>query len=373
MVGRESFTLSDQGVARSGNRVTVTYELPAGVAPQSVDPQAIVVVPDPVRVGETQLFLEVEGFSGLEPTLLSSEPIPVITNCPEPVEEDEPVNLTDGVYRTAFEADADGDGDNEPVICNDRPTAVSYSFTYSGDLDTWTSYFEGQNVGRNGEREFSLTSSAVEVEGNRVTVSYQLNPGSAPTLTAPDLDTQGIIVTPNVLGQTRLFVEVDGIVELSTPDIPVLAACEDQQERAVSITTSSYRTPFTSSVDGESADVICDDRQTDVTVRFEFKGDLESFILRAVGEREGREVEIATYDQTQIVQSGSFTGIVPFGEGAAPRLIAPGESVLSTQAIVISPDIIGETRFEVQPNQTGEFVPLDFEVPIAAVCPSDDN
>lgn len=373
-VGEESFDLSDPRVERDGNRVTVTYRLGADAAPLltegDIETQAITVVPDPRVVGGTQLVLEVSGFSGFEPEVLSADPIPVITNCPAAVEEDAPVTLTNASYKSEFQAEVDGT--ESSVICNDEDTAFSYTFTYSGNLQSWSSYFRGvESETETSENQFNLNSDAVEVNGNEVTVRYTIEAGAIPTLVEPALDTQGIVVTPTEPEFTELFVVVDDNGTdrvLRSGEIPVLEACGTVREEPVAVTDSSYTTEFTTTIDNESRDIICDDRLTTGVVNFDYTGDLESFNLRAVGQRDGEIVEIATYTEEQITNTGSFRGAFQFQTGVAPRL-TEGDAPISTQGIIISPDIVGETLFYVQPNQTGDYQLLDFEIPIAAVCP----
>ena len=291
-----------------------------------------------------------------------------VVDPPQPPTPDTPLIITDASYRSEFTAPVEGESRN--VICNDRDTDFSYSFTYSGDLRSWESYFQGVESNEiNGEVELNLESPGVSVEGNRVTVRYRLASESAPTLSAPGLDPQGIIVEPVVEGYTNLTIVVDdnGVerkIDTKDDPIPVLSVCEDPQPVVAEITESSYSSEFTTNSEPEG--VICDDRATDVVVNFDYTGDLTSFNLRATGKRNGVEKVIATYTEDQIVNAGSFSGVVVFQENEAPRFTAGDE--LSTQGIVITPDIVGETTFSVQLNEEGDYVPLDFEIPIAAVC-----
>ena len=294
---------------------------------------------------------------------------------PGPDPEPEDITISNIAYESEFTARIDGE--TRDVICDDRNTKFSYSFDYSGDLTTWSSYLQGVDSGTiNEDSRITRTVDAtpeegVVTQGDNIAVYYTLTPESAPTLTAPSIDTQGIVVEPIVKGFTQLFISVEGTEPVAvTPTLPVLEACSDEnvREEAVEITSASYTTGFELETDGENTEIICDDRKTNVVVDFEYTGDLTSFNLRAVGKRDGVEREIATYTENQIPNVGFFSGVVPFENGQAPRLIAGGKPTLSTQGIVIAPEIVGETLFYVQPNQTGDYELLDFEIPIAAVC-----
>lgn len=82
-VGERTFYPDYRGYGAA--HVEVTYGIPPYTAPLSVDPnegevtpQAIVVVPKPVVIGHTTLYLSVNGYGS---RAFSSDPIPVINNC----------------------------------------------------------------------------------------------------------------------------------------------------------------------------------------------------------------------------------------------------------------------------------------------------
>ena len=82
-----SFTAS-QGTF-NGNRLSLTTNFTAGSAPrnQQVTPRAVVVVPTPTILGSTDLELKIFDTNGTSVTGLvsqnsSSDPIPVVSNCP---------------------------------------------------------------------------------------------------------------------------------------------------------------------------------------------------------------------------------------------------------------------------------------------------
>ena len=370
--GREEFTLSSENIRRDGNTVTVTYLIRAEGAPLltegEIDTQGIVVVPEPKELGATQLFLEVEGFDGLEPELLSADPIPVITNCPE---QSDAVELTNASYESEFKASVEGE--TRSVICNDRPTEFSYSFDYSGNLENWSSYFEGETTGQeNGRADLTINSGPVSVEDGRVTVSYLLNPNSAPTQTEPVLETQGIVVSPTLEGETRLYIVTnngDEEIEIRSDPIPVMSTCPAVEEETVEITGSDYTTNFTTTIDGESRAVICNDQTTNGTVTIDYEGDLETLELYYQGVETGDRTGTVEYNTPEQIRAIDGSGLsFRFTPDQAPQFTAGGEPILTTQGIVITPEILGETQFFVRANGVGEFQALDFEIPVAATC-----
>ena len=135
-------------------------------------------------------------------------------------------SLSNAYYLTSYRADADGDGDLEFVICDDRTSELTYHFDYSGELLRWTSYLQGVTSGQiRGEATFTPDSAGVYYGGDSVDVTYEIRAGAAP-LAAP----QGITVVPvpDVIGYTRLYLRVNGysgLYSLSSRAIPVLRFC----------------------------------------------------------------------------------------------------------------------------------------------------
>lgn len=311
---------------------------------------------------------------GLAACSVEVEPLPV----PEPS-----VQISNASYQSEFTAVVEGN--EREVICNDRDTSFSYTFTYSGDLTNWASYFEGVDSGtQNGRIERSITSTTAEgvvVDGNNVTVYFTLTPDSIPTLVEPDLNVQGIVVTPQVKGYTNLVIVVDdnGVtrkLETQNP-IPVLTACADTQTEPVAITSSSYGTTgYTAKIGDEDRDVICDDRTTTFILDFEYTGDLERFNIYFEGEDAdgaltGSRSSVITYTSEQIYE-GFFSGVFRFEAGQTPRIVEGDSSdiVMTTQAISVTPNVAGYTRAFVQPNAEGAYTPLDFNIPIVSTCPN---
>ena len=122
-------------------------------------------------------------------------------------------------YATDYEADLDGDGRYQDVICNDRTTRLIYSIEFEGELDRWTSYLYGvETRDEVGYESFDRRDSRVNSYGEGVAeVEYTIPEGLAP---------QGIVPTPRTLGYTQLVLEVNGYDETYTSrEIPVLATC----------------------------------------------------------------------------------------------------------------------------------------------------
>lgn len=135
-------------------------------------------------------------------------------------------------YRSNYRLDTNGDGVHDrSVICDDRITELTYSFNYTTELDSWTSWLEGgferDEVGR---QTFRPGEAGVRYGNDRVEVTYEIDPGTAPLTVDPALAPQGIVVVPNPrqIGQTFLKVRVNGVgftYTLTSQPIPVIDNC----------------------------------------------------------------------------------------------------------------------------------------------------
>jgi len=134
------------------------------------------------------------------------------------------------IYRASFDtdyqADVDVDGDYEFVICDDRTTNLTYTFTFDGDLDSWESYLSGERGEVVGRETLTVGSRYVDYNSrtNTVTVKYQIERGGAPDI----VTTQDIVIRPKVDRYVRLYLKVDGYAkayDLISKQIPVLVAC----------------------------------------------------------------------------------------------------------------------------------------------------
>jgi len=146
---------------------------------------------------------------------------------PTPVPE---LNVLEASYSTNFSANG------EPVICDNRATTLSYRFTYEGELESWTSYLQGQTLGQiKGERTFDPNSEGVSAIGAQgFEVQYVMSPYFAPYNADPkaSLSPQAIVVVPvpqpNEIGATKLFLTLSGSGEEArfvSDAIPVISNC----------------------------------------------------------------------------------------------------------------------------------------------------
>jgi len=144
------------------------------------------------------------------------------------VELDLPPNFTvsNATYATTHRAEVEGL--NQFVICDNLDTILSYSFDFNGNLESWSSFLEGEKT-KEIAGKASFNASQITAPG-RVEVTYEIKAGGAPKLVAPDLSTQAIVVIPkpDVIGASKLFINVNGFSRsrpLSSNSIPVLRDC----------------------------------------------------------------------------------------------------------------------------------------------------
>lgn len=106
------------------------------------------------------------------------------------------------------------DGRNQPVICDDRQTRLSYGFNYTGSLDTYRVVLEGVT---SGEQPY-VAGSTQNASGGRVAGTITIPAGVAPLAIVPQ---------PKVLGFTRVKIELNPTSNFYVRfnDVPVLASC----------------------------------------------------------------------------------------------------------------------------------------------------
>lgn len=130
-------------------------------------------------------------------------------------------SITDATYSTNWQ-----DNSGNSYICDDRTTTITYSFSYSGQLDYWSSYLQGINTGNIYGRTTFYPSGG---SSNYVQVSFNVPPGTAPLAVqngAPQ--PLSIIVSPTVIGSSRLLVDINGYdkaYNLFSDPIPVISSC----------------------------------------------------------------------------------------------------------------------------------------------------
>jgi len=96
-------------------------------------------------------------------------------------------------------------GVSQDVICDNKPSYVTYSFDFSGDLGSWTSSLEGVTTGDVVNTKDYTVVGNPPVNGT-VTARYDVLAKTAPLSVGGHLSAQGIIVVPNakVIGYTRV-------------------------------------------------------------------------------------------------------------------------------------------------------------------------
>ncbi len=104
------------------------------------------------------------------------------------------VSFTDITFESEFSGSING-GPAQSVICNNRTTAVTYTFKVSGVeyLQKWSTKFFGETTGSS----FSLpdyTLNNFAANGQLVTVTVNLSPGSAPKIR--DVQSRAVVVVP---------------------------------------------------------------------------------------------------------------------------------------------------------------------------------
>ena len=114
-------------------------------------------------------------------------------------------NVETSNLRISGEYSAVVDGVSRDIICDNKPSFVTYSFDYTGDLGSWTSSLEGVTTGQVSNTKDYTVINTPPVDGN-VTARYDVLPKTAPLSTGSNLSAQGIIVVPSakVIGYTRV-------------------------------------------------------------------------------------------------------------------------------------------------------------------------
>jgi hypothetical protein len=132
------------------------------------------------------------------------------------IDTDLPAGVT--VDRSSINLDsnyrATVDGKNQPVICDDRQTTLSFSFNYTGSLDNYRVVLQGVSTGDRAPVQNSTQSAS----GGRVAGTITIPAGLAPLAIVPQ---------PKVRGKTRVIIELnqDPNFYVRFNDVPVLASC----------------------------------------------------------------------------------------------------------------------------------------------------
>lgn len=141
------------------------------------------------------------------------------------------LEVLSATYATNFRTD-----DGTSVICDNRPTTLLYRFTYQGELESWTSYLEGQTLGQvKAPRTFEPGDKDVISTGEKgFEVQYVMSSHFAPYEQGDaEISPQAIDVVPvpqpNIIGATKLYLTLEGADGKARPyssqDIPVIDEC----------------------------------------------------------------------------------------------------------------------------------------------------
>lgn len=150
----------------------------------------------------------------------------IVTPTPTPRLE-----VLSATYTTNYQTE-----DGTSVICDNRPTTLLYRFTYQGELESWTSYLEGQTLGEvKGERTFDPGSNSVVASGEQgFEVQYVMDANFAPyeqgdAAISPQAIDVVPVPQPTVIGATKLYLILAGTDGNARPyssqDIPVIINC----------------------------------------------------------------------------------------------------------------------------------------------------
>ncbi len=114
------------------------------------------------------------------------------------------VSFTDITFESDFRGSING-GPSQSVICDNRTTAVTYTFNVSGVqyLQKWSTRFFGQSTGASFDLPDFTINQFVAV-GDRVTVTVNLFPGSAPKIRNAQPRAVVVVPTPTVIGATDI-------------------------------------------------------------------------------------------------------------------------------------------------------------------------
>ena len=113
-----------------------------------------------------------------------------------------------------------------PIICDNFPTTLNYTFFYSGDLASWTSTLVGLTTGQESDGQRFYLTSYPPLNGSVTVNTYFVGPRSVPLSLKP----QSIVVNPDVVGVTKVRVRAfdssgGASYETYSNPLPVLGNC----------------------------------------------------------------------------------------------------------------------------------------------------
>ncbi len=142
------------------------------------------------------------------------------------------LRITEFDYTTNYR----GSNTGRSYICDNRPTTLTYKFSYEGGIERWTSYLQGRTLGQiKGMQTFDPRSQGVSpYQDSGFKVSYVMDAYFAPYKTAEkNLSPQVIAVVPVpqpvIIGAANLHLTLEGTSggtqSRTSADIPVIANC----------------------------------------------------------------------------------------------------------------------------------------------------
>ena len=153
----------------------------------------------------------------------------VVTPAPTPTPPT-PIEIIDPV----FESNVTANG--QFAICSNRVTQIAYTFRYTGDLASWSSYLKGNTLGTEVMREtYTSTTTGVEAVGtDGYTTTFNIAENTAPYGAEPSGSTSKAIVVvpvpqPVQIGSSKLYLTLTGeggdTKNYVSSDIPVIENC----------------------------------------------------------------------------------------------------------------------------------------------------
>lgn len=141
-----------------------------------------------------------------------------------------PLKVLEATYGTDFAVN------DQPVICDNRTTQLSYRFRFEGELQSWVSYLKGTELREETpHRTFTPGADGVTPsDANGYEVTYTLGANSAPyAVDNKGISSKAIVVVPvpqpQVIGNTILHLILQGAngetANYTSRPIPVVINC----------------------------------------------------------------------------------------------------------------------------------------------------
>lgn len=141
-----------------------------------------------------------------------------------------PLRVLEARYQT------DASVNDQPAICDNRTTQLSYRFRFEGELQSWDSFLKGTTLNEEkGRRTFTPGADGVTpYEANGYEVTYTLGANSTPygekgKTVSPNAIVVVPVPQPQIIGNTILNVTLRGAngatANYASPPIPVVINC----------------------------------------------------------------------------------------------------------------------------------------------------